>query len=148
MADDGQGIDTGRLKALAVETGRLSAVQAQALSPERAMALVFESGLSTTAQATDLSGRGLGLAIVREQVEKLGGTISVASSRDRGTEFQVTLPVTLARLRGVVVDVGDQSLRAADQQREQIVRRQRGEIRQVENREAIDTGAAPCRWCA
>ena len=79
VSDDGAGIDPEQVRAAAIKAGSLPEGAAEKLTPEETFALIFQSGLSTSEIITDISGRGLGLAIVREKVEKLGGLVSVES---------------------------------------------------------------------
>src|SRR6185369_3620006 len=99
---------------------------------------VFMSGLSTAPMITDISGRGLGLAIVREKVEKLGGTVTMTSEPLMGTTFRMTLPLTLSTCRGVLVGAGGQSFIVSDAGVEKVARVDRGALRTVENRETVE----------
>lgn len=103
IADDGAGIDLERVKTAALERGVLTAQAAEEVSERDALALIFAPDVSTSSLVTPLSGRGLGLAIVREKVEKLGGRIGVESRLQAGTTFRIALPLTLATFRGVLV---------------------------------------------
>ncbi len=87
LADDGAGIDTAQVQAAAARSGLRSAQALAALDERQRLALVFESGLSTSAILTSLSGHGLGLALVREKVERLGGSVTLASTAGQGTRF-------------------------------------------------------------
>ena len=107
ISDDGAGIDLERVRAAATSKGLVSAQEAADLNFQRTSELVFLSGLSTSPIITDISGRGLGLAIVREKVERLGGSVSVVTSPQQGTTFRLLLPITLATFRGVLVRVED-----------------------------------------
>jgi len=106
VADDGAGIDLAGVRAAAVRTHLLTASEVEELSDERALELVFRSGLSTSPVITDLSGHGLGLAIVRERVERLGGQIHIESRPGAGTTVQMILPATIATFRGLLVRAG------------------------------------------
>jgi two-component system chemotaxis sensor kinase CheA len=103
VSDDGAGIDPASLKAKALAAGLLSDEQAQALGEREALALIFLSGLSTSGMITDISGRGLGMAIVQDTVERLGGRIEVNSTRGSGTCFNLHLPLSLSTFRAVIV---------------------------------------------
>lgn len=103
VSDDGRGIDPQQVCARAVRDGLLAPEAAAALSTAQMLALVFESGVSTSAMLTDLSGRGLGLAIVREKAEKLGGSVAAEAAPGGGTRFRIVLPATLATFRGLLV---------------------------------------------
>ncbi|HLA29985.1 MAG TPA: response regulator [Pseudomonas sp.] len=103
VRDDGRGLDLPQLKAKAVSAGLLSQEQADALSEAEAGKLVFSSGLTTSELITDLSGRGLGMAIVQEMVERLGGRIELESSPGQGCCFHLHLPLSLSTFRAVIV---------------------------------------------
>ena len=108
--------------------------------------LVFQSGVSTSPIITDISGRGLGLAIVREKVEKLGGQVSIETHRHAGTSFRMTLPLTLATFRGVLVTVAERPFVIPTTNVERVVRIRQEEIRTVENRDTLSLGdASPSR---
>ena len=104
------------------------------------MALAFQSGVTTSPIITDISGRGLGLAIVREKVERLGGSIVVKSKPGEGTAFHISLPLTLANFRGVLVHAGEQLFVIPSTSVERVVRIAYKEIRTVENRATILRG--------
>jgi two-component system chemotaxis sensor kinase CheA len=134
VADDGAGIDLDRVRdaarQLQSESGRdLAAGDEQAL-----LDLVFQSGLSTSPLITDISGRGLGLAIVREKIERLGGTIELHSQKGSGTQFRIVLPVTLATYRGVQVRCGSRHFVFPTTLVEFATTVRRDAIRSVENR--------------
>lgn len=103
LADDGPGINLNQVKRSAVRLGLVSPEDAERLDEDRLRAFIFRSGVSTSVMVTDTSGLGLGLAIVQEKVEKLGGTISAESAAQTGTVFRILLPLTLATLRGLLV---------------------------------------------
>lgn len=92
VADDGAGIDVEKVKGTAVEKGLISPARADRMTEREALWLVFRSGLSTREQITDVSGRGVGLDVVREQVERLNGAIDVQSILGRGTRFALRVP--------------------------------------------------------
>lgn len=137
VADDGAGIDAGKVKAAASKLGAVSAEEAQRLDEREALALVFRSGVSTSPIITDLSGRGLGLAIVREKVERLGGAIALESRVDAGTTFRIVLPLALATFRGILVRAGERLFVVPAVNVERAVRIAASDIRTVENRETI-----------
>ena len=108
IADDGAGINQARVLAKAVEKG-LVAPDAQ-LSKEEVDMLIFAPGFSTAAAITNVSGRGVGMDVVRQNVKDLGGRITIDSEEGKGTAFTLTLPLTLAISDGMIVKVGDQAL--------------------------------------
>ena len=137
VADDGAGIDVEKVKASAVRTSAVSADQARALDGAAALALIFTSGVSTSAIITEISGRGLGMAIVRERVERLGGTVAIETGRGAGTAFRIVLPVTLATFKGVLVSACGQTFVVPTAKIERIRRVTRTEIRRADSRETI-----------
>ncbi len=108
VADDGCGIDADLVRRKAVEKGLYSAEEAQALSDEDAIKLIFLPGFSTADKVSDLSGRGVGMDVVKSKVESLGGQFAVHSRLDRGTRVVIRLPLTLAIVLALLVSVGDE----------------------------------------
>ncbi|MDR3174361.1 MAG: chemotaxis protein CheA [Treponema sp.] len=104
IADDGKGIDVEAVKNKAVERGLIS--PNKILADVEAFNLIFEAGFSTAKTITSISGRGVGLDVVRRQIEKLNGTVTVSSERGKGTKFTIKLPLTLAIIQGLLVRVG------------------------------------------
>ncbi|WP_188795881.1 hybrid sensor histidine kinase/response regulator [Dyella nitratireducens] len=137
VADDGVGIDVAAVRAAAGKLGVISLQDGGGADEQDALALVFKSGLSTSPIITDVSGRGLGLAIVREKVEKLGGSIAIESHRDAGTAFRIVLPLMLANFHGLIVREGGQLFVIPTIHVERVVRLPHSDIRTVENRETI-----------
>ncbi|MGB4360828.1 MAG: hybrid sensor histidine kinase/response regulator [Rhodoferax sp.] len=137
VADDGAGIDLAKVKAASAKLGLMSAEELGKLDERQALALVFQSGLSTSPIVTELSGRGLGLAIVREKVERLGGTIVLESQPGQGSAFRIVLPLTLATFRGVLVRAGGQVFVIPALDVERVAQVADKEVRTVENRETI-----------
>jgi two-component system chemotaxis sensor kinase CheA len=108
VEDDGRGIDTEAVRRKAVDLGLLSPEVAARLSDEEAVELIFQPGLSTAAQVTDVSGRGVGMDAVRAAVQAAGGTVAVHTERGRGTRFSLRLPLTLAIVRALLVACGEE----------------------------------------
>ncbi|MCL5288081.1 MAG: hybrid sensor histidine kinase/response regulator [Acidobacteria bacterium] len=137
ISDDGAGINVSKVRAAAIKLGLISEVDAQKLNEKEALSLIYQSGVSTSPLITDISGRGLGLAIVQEKVERLGGTIQLDAQVDVGTTFRIVLPLTLATFRGVLVRVGAHLFVIPASRVEQIARIAKNEFQTVENRETI-----------
>lgn len=108
IGDDGKGIDRDRVFAKAVEKGLIT--PDTVMTKEEIDLLIFAPGFSTAAQITNVSGRGVGMDVVRQNVKDLGGRITIESEPGSGTTFTLTLPLTLAISDGMVVNVGDQTL--------------------------------------
>ena len=108
ISDDGRGIDRDRVLAKAIANGLVSADAD--LSDEDIHQLIFAPGFSTAAQVSNISGRGVGMDVVKQNVKDLGGRITIESAPGKGTTFALALPLTLAISDGMIVQVGDQSL--------------------------------------
>lgn len=137
LSDDGMGIDLDRVKMAIGTLGLVSPEQVAQLGDMDAQAFVFQSGVSTSLMVTDVSGRGLGLAIVREKVEQLGGVVLLSSTPGIGTEFRIILPLTLANFQGVITRVGGQLFIIPAINVDYVVRVDRQAIKTVENRETV-----------
>ncbi|MBX9740653.1 MAG: chemotaxis protein CheW, partial [Beijerinckiaceae bacterium] len=105
FSDDGRGIDPASLRAAAVRRNVVSAEQASRLDDRAALELLFHAGFSTAAEVSDLSGRGVGLDVVRAEVNRLGGTVEIGSRIGRGTEVAMRLPLSFAMTQLLVLSV-------------------------------------------
>jgi len=105
VEDDGGGIDGERIVEVAVARGLLSAEQAAALTPREVLQLIFLPGVTTADAATEISGRGVGMDVVKTNIAALGGVVEVQSDAGAGTEFTITMPVTLAIIPALLVEV-------------------------------------------
>jgi two-component system chemotaxis sensor kinase CheA len=108
ISDDGAGIDTDRVRSKAIERGLIG--PDSQLSDDQLRMLIFEPGFSTSETISDLSGRGVGMDVVKRNVQKLNGTVSLASEKGGGSTVSIELPLTLAILEGLLVRVGDRTL--------------------------------------
>lgn len=106
VGDDGRGMDPELLRRKAVEKGLLDAAQAARLSETECYELIFRPGFSTAAKVSDISGRGVGMDVVKTRMAELGGTLQVRSKLGQGTELELAVPLTLAILRVLMVHVG------------------------------------------
>jgi two-component system chemotaxis sensor kinase CheA len=104
ISDDGAGVDPDRVRAKAVERGLIPADRASTLSDDDAVQLVFLPGFSTAAEITDLSGRGVGMDVVRNAVERLNGTVALSSRKGHGTTVRLSLPLSMAVSHVMVVE--------------------------------------------
>ena len=108
VSDDGAGIAFEKVREKAVARGLVSAAEAAAMSPERVLQFIFEPGFSTAAQVTSVSGRGVGMDVVRTNIEAIGGTVDIHSTPGVGTTVRVHVPLTLAIMPALVVRCGSE----------------------------------------
>ncbi len=106
VEDDGKGIDLEKVKKVAVKRGVLKEEDASQLSDEEALMLIFEAGFSTAEEVTSISGRGVGMDVVKSKIEPLGGSVSIESELGKGSRVVVELPITLAIIQAMLVDIG------------------------------------------
>lgn len=109
VEDDGGGIDTNKLRKSAVAKGVITVEEAALLDEHKALRLIFHPGFSTASQLSDVSGRGVGMDIVRTDIERLGGIIDIDTTVGVGTKFTIRLPLTLAITTGLLVKASDQT---------------------------------------
>jgi len=107
IRDDGRGIDVDAVRGKAIDRGLIHANKS--LSDVEAFNLIFHPGFSTARQVSSISGRGVGLDVVKKQIEKLNGTVTVTSQRGIGTQFTIKIPLTLAIIQGLMVRVGNET---------------------------------------
>jgi len=107
VEDDGSGIDTARMKEVAVRKGFVSPEEAESLQDKDILNLLFEPGVTSAEEVTDVSGRGVGLDVVKNSAKRLGGTVEVITQKGEGTLFTLTLPLTTAVLQTLMVGVGN-----------------------------------------
>ncbi len=105
IADDGNGVDTQRVRAKALQLGLIREDQAERMSERELANLVFLPGFSTAKEVTSISGRGVGMDVVKTNIEKIGGTVDLVSRRGAGTTIRIKIPLTLAIIPGLVVSV-------------------------------------------
>ncbi|QNN65942.1 chemotaxis protein CheA [Sphingomonas rhizophila] len=122
IVDDGKGIDGKKLVEKAVANGVLSKEDAAGLSPRDRLALIFEAGLSTAKAVTAISGRGVGMDVVRSNVERIGGVVEVDSTPGSGTRMTLRVPLTLTIIPALTVSIGTQHFAIPRAAIEEIVR--------------------------
>jgi len=137
VRDDGRGIDLVRLRATAVEKGILKSEEAQRLSEQEALNLIFESGLSTASAVTEVSGRGIGMDVVRTVLDRLKGTVQVYSKKGRGSTIQLRAPLTLASIQTLLFRVGGRLFAVPLSSVVEITRIADHEIHRVDQREVL-----------
>lgn len=108
IADDGKGMSAERIRAKAIEKGLISEEEANTLDERQSLNLIFLPGFSTKTQISDVSGRGVGMDVVKTNIQKLNGSIEIRSEPGKGSVFMISLPLTLAILPVLLVLLGDQ----------------------------------------
>jgi len=143
VSDDGAGIDVEQVKRAALKSKVLPQEELEAISDEQAMQLIFASGVSTSKMITETSGRGVGMDVVRKNVEALHGHVDVDSTLGEGTTTTLTLPLTLATTQELLVRVRDQTFGIPISAVERIQRIEPESISTVEGKEAIIVNGQP-----
>jgi two-component system chemotaxis sensor kinase CheA len=137
IRDDGAGIDTERIRRKAVEKGLVSAEQAAALSGEQALELIFLPGLSTVEQVTDVSGRGVGMDVVRTKIHELSGEVKLATAMGTGSTFTIKLPLTLAIVQALLVKVAAEEFAIPLAYIEETLRLRPAQIQKVNQQDVV-----------
>jgi two-component system, chemotaxis family, sensor kinase CheA len=137
LEDDGRGINVAAVKRKAVEKGVLTQEQADRMTDQEAVQLIFSPGLSTAKEVSDLSGRGVGMDIVRANLEKINGTVDVETRPGQGTTFTIRLPLTLAIVQSLLVRVAGGIYALPIHAVTETLRIEADQIHQINHREAI-----------
>lgn len=143
IRDDGNGLDLDAIRQAAVKKQVLSAREAKERSDAEIKSLIFHSGLSTRDSVTDISGRGVGLDVVRTNIEELQGTLAVESEPGKGTSFTLTMPLTLATTRGLLVSAGQQNFALPLNTVVRMLRIKHSEIATLEDKKAFTYQGKP-----
>jgi two-component system chemotaxis sensor kinase CheA len=112
VSDDGGGVDAARIKAKAVQKGIITAEEAGQMGEQEAYGLLFRSGFSTADKVTDISGRGVGLDVVTTKIQSLNGAVELQSKPGAGSQFIIKLPLTLAIIQALLVQLGSREVYA------------------------------------
>lgn len=137
VEDDGAGIDPVKMLRSALSKGIISHEEAEMLSDREAIDLIFRPGFSTASQVSDISGRGVGMDIVRSHIEKLNGLIEIETKLGQGTRFKIKLPLTLAIIVGLLVKLDDQTFIIPMSNITEIVRLSHNDIHTVRGQSVI-----------
>ena len=137
VEDDGKGLDPARLRAVAVSKGLLGGAEASALSDEAALDLIFLAGFSSKSEVTDLSGRGVGLDVVRVRMASLGGEVIVVSTISHGASFELRVPISLTVAPLLFVEVGDERLCLQAASVSHALQVDKAQVREVAGRHAL-----------
>ncbi|MHB8420447.1 MAG: chemotaxis protein CheA [Myxococcales bacterium] len=138
VADDGKGIDRRRVLEVAIERGLIEAAGAASLTERDVFGLLFQPGFSTAREVSELSGRGVGLDVVKTNIANLSGVIDVESEEGRGTQMLITLPVTLAILQALIVEIAGRTYAIPLSSVLEIAHVQESEVRTLQGREVVD----------
>jgi two-component system chemotaxis sensor kinase CheA len=130
IADDGQGLDPARIAATAIRKGLITEDQAQAMSDKDKLRLILMPGFSTVETVTDVSGRGVGMDVVKTNLDTLGGQIGIESVPGQGTDFSIKLPLTLAIIPSQIIYVGGERYAIPQVNMEELVRIPAHQVRQ------------------
>ena len=137
VEDDGRGLDPGKLREVAVRRGLVDAAQVGTLSDEAALDLIFLAGFSSKEEVTDVSGRGVGLDVVRVRMVALGGEVTVTSSPGRGATFELRVPISLTVAPLLFVEVGDERLCLQASNVDHALMVEEGQRREIAGRAAL-----------
>jgi len=137
VSDDGRGIDLSKVLKKAVNAGLVTEEQSKNLKDYEITSFLFKPGFSTAGKVTDISGRGVGLDVVKTKIESLGGSIEINFIKDKGTTFQIRLPLTLAIIQALMVLVGGEKYAIPLSSIKETVTVTRDQIKTVQKREVI-----------
>ncbi len=137
IKDDGAGMDPNKLKRKAIEKGVISVDEANSMDDKQAFSLIFKAGFSTAEKITNISGRGVGMDVVRTNIEKLNGIITIDSKIDEGSIFYLKLPLTLAIIQALLVEVAGETFAIPLASVVETVRITNEEIHSFEGREVL-----------
>jgi two-component system chemotaxis sensor kinase CheA len=137
IEDDGQGMDVERIKQEAIEKGVITKDEAQELTTSEALNLIFIPGFTTKQEITNISGRGVGMDVVRTKIAKLKGIVDISSQIGKGTVITLKLPLTLAIIQGLLMKVGEETFAVPLNTVLEIVRLTPDEIYTIQGREVI-----------
>ena len=137
VEDDGNGIDADKIRNKSIEKGIITQEIADMLTNEEAINLLFEAGFSTAENITDISGRGVGLDVVKTKIEAIGGTVEVETIKGKGTKFIIRLPLTLAIIQALLVNIRDEIYAIPLSSIKEISPVENKEIRKIQNQEII-----------
>ncbi|GAB5046997.1 chemotaxis protein CheA [Thermodesulfovibrio sp. TK110] len=137
ISDDGKGIDVEAVKAKAITKGLITLEEAEKMSEEAIINLIFLPGFSTKDVSTELSGRGVGMDVVKSNVAKLNGYVEIFTERDKGTTFRISLPLTLAIIQAMMVQVGEETYAIPQSMIEETLRININEIKEVTGQKVL-----------
>jgi len=138
IIDDGRGMDVEKIKRKAVERGLISEVEAEKMSKSEAINLIFMPGFSTAEKVTEVSGRGVGMDVVKTNITKLKGSIEIETEKGLGTTIVIKLPLTLAITKGLSFKLGEEYYIVPLESVEEIIKIERGKIKTFKERKIVN----------
>jgi two-component system chemotaxis sensor kinase CheA len=147
VKDDGRGIDPALVAEAAIERGLLTARQAGEMTHSELLDMIFLPGFSTRPQVSDISGRGVGMDVVKTNAQRLGGAVQVQSEPGAGTTFIITLPITLAIIGALVFSVRGRTMSLPLAAVQEVVRLDPRAVRLIDGREVLDLRGATLPFC-
>ena len=137
VSDDGAGINFEKLKLLYIESENIHGSDIDKITRKDCLNFIFKSGVSTSSIVTDLSGRGLGLAIVQEEIEQLGGTVEVETEEGKSTTFRILLPISIVTFRGVLLELSGKQFIVPTSKVIRVIRLNKNKVKTIENKATI-----------
>lgn len=137
VQDDGKGMDVNALRKKAVEKGLYSAAQAEKLTDDDILSIIFMAGFSTASEITEVSGRGVGMDIVRSSLSEIGGIIDIDTKLGKGTTFTVKIPLTLAISKSLLVTLDDDNYIVLINYVQEVIEVERKDIKRIQDKEHI-----------
>lgn len=135
--DDGAGIDADKVKNKALERGLITEEEANSMTKEQAVDLLFGAGFSTAETVSDVSGRGVGLDVVKTKIESISGSVEIKTERNVGTKFIIRLPLTLAIIQALLINIADEIYAIPLSSISEISTIDKEDIRKVQNQEVV-----------
>jgi two-component system chemotaxis sensor kinase CheA len=147
IADDGRGLNTARIKQKAIENGLATESELEKMTEAQIHKFIFAAGFSTAAEVTSVSGRGVGMDVVRNNIDQIGGTVDVKSVPGEGSSFTIKIPLTLAIVSALIVEAGGDASRSRSFAVIELVRAQANSEHRIE-RIKDSAGPAPAQQAA
>ncbi|MCD6325350.1 chemotaxis protein CheA, partial [Candidatus Bathyarchaeota archaeon] len=138
VEDDGAGLDPEKIKRKALEKGVISEAEANAMTTQQLIDLIFLPGFSTSEKVTETSGRGVGMDIVKTKIEALGGTVQIESAVGKGTKVTLMLPLTLAIIKAMLIKAANQTYAIPLSQIAEVIHIEKSELKKIGNIKAIN----------
>ncbi len=137
FSDDGAGVDLEKVRKKYRKQEKIQETTSTDIDDQTLLDYLFKSGISTSEMITDLSGRGLGLAIVKEKIEQIGGSVTLKTQKNKGSEFKITVPLSLVTFRGVHLQVSGHQFVVPTSKIVKVLRLNKSELKTIENKPTI-----------